>query len=508
LKYANPRNRYQGAFRDIITLDTPETGSPLAWYLDVLASKTEDPSQYPSSLKAVVGMSPYPSSSSLIWATACGSDHQTTFRKCLESMGFRGVLGKMPLAAPNADLSQGAVASLIPGDRHLVNLPDPNIPNATWYAIASNYQAAGSGVSSVLEGFINKFIAALYPTPINLANQPPSDEYMMLNSMPNGVAVCNSVGSGILPNDIIVPVCSQTYHAIHGQTFTFPGLAHAPVRVLGPVLQMLGQGSNANVTDSDQVNSLIAYWLEGQSGRSPVGANREAKSDEVETDSAKSETSGLSESVGVFTADTRLTATVPDHPVELAQPVQIQLTLTSDNVVSITVSQHNAVESFENKSGGQAVGRGDAKVVQDDGKTKTVEIIPLQVGSVSVEISVIFADGGMSTASYQLDVVPSSKGLKQFHLDLGFHTLPIVLDGKEEDGQRWLYPEVDYDQLDYPIHLTDSSQIKLTVEQPDDDPVIRLDSNGLVHGLHPGKAIITGEYDGVQDSVLVDVKEE
>jgi triacylglycerol esterase/lipase EstA (alpha/beta hydrolase family) len=32
--YKNTRNRNQGAFRDVITLDTPETGSALAYYLD------------------------------------------------------------------------------------------------------------------------------------------------------------------------------------------------------------------------------------------------------------------------------------------------------------------------------------------------------------------------------------------------------------------------------------------------------------------------------------------
>ena len=36
--YTNLRNRYLGVFRDVVTLDTPETGSALAYYLDYVYS--------------------------------------------------------------------------------------------------------------------------------------------------------------------------------------------------------------------------------------------------------------------------------------------------------------------------------------------------------------------------------------------------------------------------------------------------------------------------------------
>jgi DNA modification methylase len=87
----------------------------------------------------------------------------------------------------------------------------------------------------------------------------------------------------------------------------------------------------------------------------------------------------------------------------------------------------------------------------------------------------------------------------------GSHVLPIVLEDKDEDRQWWLEPEVYYNQLDYPIYLSDSSQIKFTVEQSENSPVIRLDSNGMVHGLRPGKAKIIASFDGVVDTVVVTV---
>jgi hypothetical protein len=37
------------------------------------------------------------------------------------------------------------------------------------------------------------------------------------------------------------------------------------------------------------------------------------------------------------------------------------------------------------------------------------------------------------------------------------------------------------------------------------DPVIILDSNGMVHSLRAGRAKITADFDGVQDTVVVNV---
>jgi hypothetical protein len=206
-----------------------------------------------------------------------------------------------------------------------------------------------------------------------------------------------------------------------------------------------------------------------------------------------------------FAADDRLSATIPDRPVGLAQPLQIPLSFTDKNVASISVAQYNDGQSFKNKSGGSSVGSGRAKVIRDDGLTKTIEIIPLQVGVLNVEVVATFEDGGISKKSYQLNVIPSAKGVRKFHLNKGFDVFPIVLGDKDEDRPVSLSPEVYYDQLDYPIYLTDSSQIKFTVKQPDGEPVIRLDGNGMVHGLRPGIARIVGDFDGAQDSVTVQV---
>ena len=167
------------------------------------------------------------------------------------------------------------------------------------------------------------------------------------------------------------------------------------------------------------------------------------------------------------------------------------------------VSQHDDKEELKNRRGNLVLGSGNAKVASDDGLTKLIEVIPLQLGLINVDFSVGFEDGALAHKSYQLNVIPSSKGLVALSINHGFSVLPIVLEDKADQRQVGLSPEAYYDQLDYPIHLTDSSKIKFTVEQSSVDPVIRLDSDGMVHGLRQGHAKITADFSGLQDSVTV-----
>lgn len=136
-----------------------------------------------------------------------------------------------------------------------------------------------------------------------------------------------------------------------------------------------------------------------------------------------------------------------------------------------------------------------------------------------MDVYVDFMDGGESLKSCPINIGASAKGLIRLRLDSDFHTdmkeiflrdsnpntMEIDLGDTEEQSERWLKPEIAYDQLDQPIYLVDSSAIYFTIEQPQDDPVIRVDSDGLVHGLRPGTATITGDFDGVQDTVKVTV---
>ena len=151
------------------------------------------------------------------------------------------------------------------------------------------------------------------------------------------------------------------------------------------------------------------------------------------------------------------------------------------------------------------MGSRDASVVRDDVDVKVIQITPLQLGTIDVDVTVSFQDGGVAQKNLQVHVVPNAKGVKHFYINHGSHTLGLVLEDKAEDRQSWLEPEVSYDWLEYPIYIKDSTGLRFTVEQPADNPIIRLDADGMIHALRIGQAKIIADFDGVQDSVVVDV---
>jgi hypothetical protein len=219
-----------------------------------------------------------------------------------------------------------------------------------------------------------------------------------------------------------------------------------------------------------------------------------------------SQSAGAAPNVRLFPADERLTIAPPVHTVELARPLRLKLTFTTAGVSMIAVMQSDGDSLLTNQSAGVEIGSGEAKIVEDHGLTKTIEVIPLEVGTLQLTVMASFADGGLSKKTLDLHVEPGSMGVKSFHLDQGFSVIPLALEGNPEFRQHWMYPEVEYEQLDFPIKLKDSSAVTMVVEQPKDNPVIRVDSNGMVHGLRPGKARITGHFAGLEDTVVVDVR--
>jgi hypothetical protein len=196
----------------------------------------------------------------------------------------------------------------------------------------------------------------------------------------------------------------------------------------------------------------------------------------------------------------RLAVKAPTDTVPLANPLDLTLTLAPGTIVGgIDVLQRN-------NSGPFSEGSGPAKLVSKDGTTLTIEVTPVQVGSVDFEIAAVYSDNAFASQTVRLHVVPSAKGLKQFWLFGGGKVMPLVVHGLEVEKQMWLRPMAFYEQLKYPIHLDGCSEINLTVQQDQANPVISVEKNGLVHALHTGKALIDGDFDGVKDEVQVIVE--
>lgn len=213
----------------------------------------------------------------------------------------------------------------------------------------------------------------------------------------------------------------------------------------------------------------------------------------------------------LFEADERLAVLAPEHSVGLGQPVQVALSLKGPKTTEITVEQLSALTgrrlSNELRSG--QVVSGQARIVAGSGGVTTVEVTPLATRTLVLRVTAMFADGGFARQEVLLNVEPSQRRLESFELNGGFHSLALVIDDRDgdrdEDREAFLAPVVRYETLRYPIYLEASEPLNLTVDQPEDDPVIRVDANGVVHALRPGKALITGDFDGVRDSVEVEV---
>lgn len=216
-KYGSIRNRMQGQFHAIVTLNTPEIGSLLAPFL---ISKRD------AKRKA-----PLWTPQGFIWDAVCGN---ATVARCFDANGY-------PIYAPSLPLKTGAVYSLDP-DGPSLNNPDlsgPNIANATWRAISSTKPG-----NSALALGLDTLIAALYRNPDS--NDVPTVDSILQDE----------------PNDAIVTVDSQTKGADGNQLFTFAKLSHTSL--ISSILTWLTGVNDNSVTDdpSRSVEKLAACWIE------------------------------------------------------------------------------------------------------------------------------------------------------------------------------------------------------------------------------------------------------
>jgi hypothetical protein len=220
----------------------------------------------------------------------------------------------------------------------------------------------------------------------------------------------------------------------------------------------------------------------------------------TESLSAANSSSAETQQDGITEAPQRISVKGPEGDVPLGNPVELTVTLAPGELLGELEVVQSSTAGFSPSQGG-----GPARIVREDGLTKTIQIVPAQIGPLDVLIFAVYADRAFARQIVHLNVVACAKGLKRFYLNQGFPALPLVLEDKEEDRQSWLSPEVEYKDLKYPIYLNDSSQIKLSVQQDEANPVIRVDKNGMVHALRKGKAVIVGDFDGVIDRIAVSV---
>ena len=394
--YRGARDRGQGKFHTIVTLDTPETGSALAQYLLQNRHDTLQPFAPPQA--------------AAIWLAACGSP-TVTVEQCFKTIGNQ--LGPR-------HLNDGAVFSLIPGSGPLVQLPSPDIPDAVWRAVTAIVPQTHSLVGESAEEFeLQQLIAATWPDP----NTPAP-------------TIAQILADGH-QDDAIVPLSSQMAGAAAGQFVTFKGLSHSPAAdasLLSPVL------STANVLQSNAVNSQVGCWLAASAGVATCNAAAAAPASAAEPVAARP---GFD--VARLHYARRLAVAQPQD-LQLTMPFELAVRVTAPGLLRLVLRQQDELGN-----------RAEPQVLSLErrlGDTIHATATAAVYGNVRLTVDALFADGGVSsqsvTASVRLPDAPPvwfSADANSAHIHIGLadgldlwelhpqalypgSALPVALDGR------------------------------------------------------------------------------
>ncbi|MDR3574276.1 MAG: hypothetical protein P4L50_10460 [Anaerolineaceae bacterium] len=508
------RSRTLGPLRTIITIDTPETGSPLATALltPAISQGTCALSSLDSSGTYTCDYGPFSGRAALTWRAACGPDIHTTLAQCLKMQSMP--LGPLnPCTAPNQDASTatcGAVASLIPKSPNINHLPliiNIQNENVKWFAIESDWPDTGGDSSSLMRAFFNDLLAAmtlhssmpagLCPASNNPIPSPPTLLCLMENDS---------------KSDVIVPTRSQSDDT-NGNLVEYFNRAHSPMPFIARAYPALWGKSNANILDgaADLCIEHLLLTSSLQECSSVVTPQTETELRDyqpalqdlsvVETAPGESPGEARERALHPMRMQARhISVDVSSGDVPLGSSVRLVMHLPLGKVNTILYGESSGAEDLD--TGDQGI----ARIVEDGGTTKTIEMTPLQLGALDVSVIALYADNSTGEQTVRLNVVPSAKGLKRFDLDQGFRTITLKLNEDVNDGQRWLVPTLTYSGVKYPIRLRDSSQIKFSIQQDASAPAISIDANGLIHALHTGTATITGDFAGMTDELQVSVE--
>jgi hypothetical protein len=193
----------------------------------------------------------------------------------------------------------------------------------------------------------------------------------------------------------------------------------------------------------------------------------------------------------------------PDGSAELGKPARFTIDVGDRRVRSITATEETNAKVLQSRGLHDTPKNIAAKIVDENGTQRTMEIVPVEPGALDVVFYVNYADGTMVQQTRTINVSASPKGLTKFYILSGAATMSLVVGAKDADRQGSLSPQAYYTNLKYPVMLTSLDGVRLSVVQSQTAPAIHLDSDGTVHGLRMGKAVITATFGGMKDSVTV-----
>jgi pimeloyl-ACP methyl ester carboxylesterase len=465
MPYRSPRDREQGQFHQIVTLDTPESGSQLATYLfDHRGCTLQTTSSF---------------TSALLWAATC-QPPTLTVEAC-----FATAKAGMPLG-PSNHLRDGAVFALEPDSPSFRRLTTgPDIEGAIWRAVTA-VALSDSLLKFELDGLIDASANLSHAT---IPNCPSSPSTPTVNSILDGA------------NDGIVRLTSQLRGARTGQFTTFRGLAHAPANPAGFTLDR--QGSNSNVEHSSEVATLAACWLsnDGAATCNPKGG--------ILTAATSNATPQFD--VNQLHSVSRLTI----HP-----PSAVQLGTPFDLTIDVSSSQLRRLVLNEGDELGHHAAW-ELPLPNMAGRTIHADITPMLFGSVTFTLDALFEDGGVETDDVAVPVQPPAAAPEVFLGDAASPKLGIVFDPKEGMNAYVLHPKAIYastpDRIDAygiahpnPVNL-DARVVHYSIVQRAGEPVVTLQTNAYgydpstvsIVALHAGTATIEARFGSAIDYLQV-----
>jgi len=200
-------------------------------------------------------------------------------------------------------------------------------------------------------------------------------------------------------------------------------------------------------------------------------------------------------------APERMIIAAPSDPVPVGAPLQIQITLAPGKLaLPIMVVQQDASRM------GIAPDDQMFRILAQEENERTIEVVPAQLGKVTLEFTTTYQDNAYVYKTITINVVPTAKELKKFSLGVP-PTFPLALEGGEPNLRALkLWPQLTYEGLKDTIRLSDVSAIPLSIDQPEDDPIIRLDEKtGVVYPVRVGKVTIVGNIGGIKATVEITV---
>jgi hypothetical protein len=198
--------------------------------------------------------------------------------------------------------------------------------------------------------------------------------------------------------------------------------------------------------------------------------------------------------------------------VPVGQPLRFTVTMAPGKLAWNSITGSISVSQI-GPNGKGITGSIPANIVSEDGPTKIIEAIPMGLGEVTFEVFAGYHDNAVAKQQVKSYVYPTAKGLRLFSLGTD-RLMHLVLPGHELHEREtqlprqqfetgYLNPRLSYEGLKTPIIINGVVGLPITIEQPADNPVIRVDDDGTVHALNPGKAVIVCDIEGKTDRIPV-----